>query len=735
MTKYILTQMRRSKLLNAAFCVLLALAGTLLCIGAGLLFSAWSGLRYVNENFTTIAVLNSHAIRNRALHQLESRNINEYVMGQQVVSRYDLTLGIRFNEIVANYMQSETLLTVDGNIFRSGEVDMDTRRIFGAYSPGVIPFFDSHMLIPGNGGSAIAFIGSVASIEELPQMGVFRDNVTGEPRVGARAKGIVRFDVEELISVHHSIIQFEFRLRALERIYMLLHVQDMDGGYFFAEGGRYFVSGAFDFHRKKHHPNTFHIYHRPAVRAYDWFAPQNTYQTAVGYVESFDMMGLIPRRMINYFGIRLTQDDLPIELWATQASNENILPAGVFALGDMDLEEALASDIGDKLRSVIRTVTVGMYQLNIITTSNVYSILPFNQRRANIIDGRVFTQDEYESGAKVALVPRLLADTNQLSVGDTINLSIFEGEVRNYAWGHYTRYGDMRRMWMTGGFRPGMWKTEPMTFEIVGIYESRRPTHWEFDPHIIPLNTLIIPDNALANLPVDEIDPRILRAKAPVVDTPDTIIRLHDLPSALAPMLNMVIIPNGEEAAFRETIFNLMPGYAGLFRIYDQGYSFMRPAMENMLSNTTFIFALCLAGWLLAVIVFCLFYVSRKKKEAGLLYALGIRKKDRFRWVFMQIVIVVITAQIIAFGVSTAFYEQILDFAVNASFAQVPETTAFSDGNITVEGAQRELDVLRDPLAIPLGVGVSAVALLISAGVMVKSMVKSDPQTLRGAEG
>jgi hypothetical protein len=734
--------MKRSKLTNAAFCAMLALAGTLLCLGMGLVLSAANGLRYVDEHFTTIAVLDIQMIRNRALNQIGTRNIDEYVMGQQTVFRHDLTLGAHFNNVVANYIQSETIAAIDSTVYRSGAVEMDTRRIFGAHSPGILPFYHINPWIPGNAGEAIALVGSVVSIEEIPQIGFFEHPETGEHRINTRALGLVTMDIEEVVSIHRDILPFDNRQatndRFLRRMHMLLPVQDAGGGYFFTVGGRYFVSGEYEFSRVLRHPNTVNslqTHYRSTIGFYDWFNAQDTTQYRVEILESYDTADLMRLRMNEYFDIWMTPDDLPIEVWATRIKDENVLPKGIFALGDMTMEEALASDIGDGLREAIHAAEMGANQLNVITTSNLYSLLPFNQRYAYIIEGREFAREEYESGARVALIPRLLAEGNQLSVGDTLTLTFFEGELRQFVWAVINRYNNMRRMWMTGGFSPGMRESEFMVFEIIGIYESPRPAIYEYDAHIIPRNTLIILDNAIAVLPRDGTDPMALRAQAPALVTPEQIMRLHDLPTPLAPMLNVITIPNGENETFREMVIDLMPEYAGLFHIYDQGYSVVRPAMENLLSNTSVIFALCLAGWLLAVIVFCLFYVLRMKKEAGLLYALGIRKRDRYRWVYMQCAVVVLAAFIFAFAASALLYEHILGFAVDASFARIPEATAFSDGNITAEGTQREIDVLRNPLAIPFGVGAGVAVTLLFVGVVVRGLVKSDPQSLKGVDG
>jgi len=53
MLNYLLQQLKRSAVRSVLFCILLALAGTLLALGMGLLMSAQNSLREIDEKVYT----------------------------------------------------------------------------------------------------------------------------------------------------------------------------------------------------------------------------------------------------------------------------------------------------------------------------------------------------------------------------------------------------------------------------------------------------------------------------------------------------------------------------------------------------------------------------------------------------------------------------------------------------------------------------------------------------------
>jgi acid phosphatase family membrane protein YuiD len=720
MYKYIVNHMKRGAVSNAAFCLLLVLAGTLLCLGAGLLLSALGSLRDMDNQFTTIALPDATAIRRYALTQAESLNVDEYETDYGIIRRDDIWMGQLFEHNIADYMTDRILVNIEQTVYHSGAVDMDPRRYFGAYSPDVVPVYraDSGTSTPGNSGNSAAFVARCVGIEDYYSLTVIRDPDTNAQYYALQANARVFFEIEQIISLHPGIpeptmisIPFFFR--------------DTDGGYFFAEGGRYFISGQYT-------PGTGYIrdgswVEMPAMHSTSLFSFTGpSRQTVVGTLASPDgLVGQTWADVVRWFpNADVTEADFPMEILTWFADEDETQTARRFALGDMTFDEALRSHMGEAVKYAVSVIEKDSNRLNIITTGNLDSLFLFNQHRANIVEGRGFTRKEYENGERVAIIPRRIAEINGLAIGDTLSLTFFEGEYRSISSfitsSTMARITDVRsyRTWLPGGFVSGMREAaEPLDFVVVGLYNAPMPRH-ENDPHGIPINTLFIPDNAFTGF-----------------EEGGQTFTWHD-DRAESPMLNVIVVPNGHNEAFRQSINALIPGYGNFFRFYDQGYSVVRPALDNLLRNGWFIFALCLAGWLIAAAVLCLFFVLRRKREAGLLYALGINRRDRFRWVFVQCLVVIVAAQVIAFTLSMVFYEDILDRTVARAFAEAPASASlFTDAFIAEDGVQRDLEVLRSPLAIPLGAVAGFVVLLLAAGGMARGMAKGGSRSLRGVEG
>jgi acid phosphatase family membrane protein YuiD len=709
MHKYIFKQMKRNLAYNLSFCLLLALAGILFCLGTGLLLSGISTGRYINDTFTTIALPDAAAIRRYAVNRAEVLSPDEVETSWGTVRRDDESWARHiFDDLVADYMVDEILNDIAQRVYQSGEVHMDTRHYYGAWSPDVIALrqtASSGIIAPGSGGQSAAFIAQCTEIIETFQLTGYRDDETGEWRRQLLSYAQIMFTVEETLLLHP-------RISAPQQIMVTLHVQDANSGYFFTEGGRYFISGnIFVGGRNVNNPQL--TQHSLSVS----FPPLDR-TTVTGAMASYDE--LTPDQWLEIVW-RIaddlpTEDDFPMDITGF-VIDTNDTRDFLFALGDMTFEEASRSPMGEAIHEAVNTADKNSNRLNIITTGNLESIFMFNQHRVQIEAGRGFTRQEYESGARVVVIPRILAEENGLAVGDTLSLCIFEGQFRSVTYTVSTgttnpdgtfAYTERRsyRSWQPGGFAAGMREAEPLEFEIIGIYFAP-PARVENDPHGIPVNTIFIPDNAFPGF-------------APLYTDGETQMWGDD--RAESPFLNTVIIPNGRIEEFRRSINALVPGYGNFFMFYDQGYSIVRAALDNLLRNAWFIFALCVAGWCIAALVFCLFFVLRKKKEANILYALGVYRKSRFRWVFTQCLVIIILAQGVAFAVSTYMYERILTYTVERTFiAEENEASPFADAAI-VSGVNLQVEVRQEPLGIPLATLSASVILLLAAAGVTKSM-------------
>ena len=130
MIKYILKQLRRSAVTNALFCLLLTLAGTLLCISAGLWYSAHKAMLDIDETITTIAIPDRAAINRFATRLVDSGYLDfDMDLEDDIIRRANI---IRETEM-------DIFRRIEEEVYLSGLLQMDERRVFNAFAEGIDP--------------------------------------------------------------------------------------------------------------------------------------------------------------------------------------------------------------------------------------------------------------------------------------------------------------------------------------------------------------------------------------------------------------------------------------------------------------------------------------------------------------------------------------------------------------------------------------------------------------------
>jgi hypothetical protein len=188
-------------------------------------------------------------------------------------------------------------------------------------------------------------------------------------------------------------------------------------------------------------------------------------------------------------------------------------------------------------------------------------------------------------------------------------------------------------------------------------------------------------------------------------------------------LIDTVVIPNGEVDTVRSMINERIGGYGRFFRFYDQGYSSVRETMTNLFIGLTWIFAFSSVGWVVAVIIFSLYFIKRKRPESVLLHAIGIGKAKRFKWIFIQSAVIIILAQGIAVVAIYPQYETIMDTVISTAkdFTNPDRYVIFSDSE-DAEGIRNEMPINKDPLAPVVAAGIGMVLLLAIAAKLTEQV-------------
>ena len=636
---YIIKNMRRSALTNALFCMLLVLAGALLALSAGLWYSTWTSERELEDIITTIAVPDRYAVRAYADDYVVRNNLTEFETPEGRLLTFDM-YGDNLRYRVSPYIQYEVMNTISEKVFRSGKFETDDRRVYGAYVPGLasVPIRQTEnpatgTLIEYSPQSIAAFVVSCGKVEEVYEISWQR--VSERLEISLTRALLANFTVEEDVLLH------EGRQR-VSNVTAYFPCMNPDGSLPVREGGRYLLVGS-NFSQVSGAPNWYEsrdvlppdkrLYNALQMSLPSGEPGAQVIAVATGFAELDN--SIVP--WLTRGGV--TALDFPIEIMAR-------IPEHIAELGyegqtwfelEGSLDDALQSEQGEAIATALRFAEISCNSLQVLTTNDLNSILRFNQRTHRITEGRAFTENEYLSGARMCVISEQLAELNGLTVGDTLPLQLFPS-----ALNQLSNRND--NAWPWSPYDPTLDITDPIEFEIVGIYLSLTQ---EMRDHAVSPSTVIIP---ASSFPDDgELHAGVFTGKFD------------------PPLLDTIIVPNDKVSETQEALNDAAGDYSLLFRFYDQGYSALKPILSNLRYGMSWIMALSAVGWAIAVVMFALFYIGRKRNEMMLLSAIGVSKMRCMLWVAIQCAIVVFVAQCFVIGLTLPLFDRILDAAIQAS--------------------------------------------------------------------
>ena len=672
MIKYILKQLRRSAVTNALFCLLLTLASTLLCISAGLWFSAHKALLDIDETITTIAVPDRFAIHRRALGNVHESFLPEWEDPHE------------FNAALLN-AEEEIRKTIRDEIYPSGMLKLDHRRLFGAFADDISPIplstmgFGAEPWVAFHSGQALAAF--VVTCDFITADNIFNEDWSLPDRDINRfvfRQSNAHFAVDEVLLLN-PVHTEPNRIRIY---YSLNH----DGSIPFEIGKQYVVFG--------------HYSRAAGIGDLTLYVPDiPTVFSTVGYVYSNDELNNLIRHRIRPFDY--SDDVYPIEILERSYEREFGVDDGWYSVIEVEdgFEEAIASDKWLPMKEAMENAVISAASFQVITTNEPNSFLRLNQNRNLFAEGRTFSSREVAEGARVCIVSRQFAEHNELSLGDTLPLQLYAAGFASQRMTYFV--GDDGRM-VTSVMRvPTLYNSDleisqSTEFTIVGIYNTLR---LEWGDYSVQVNYVLIPDNSFGDLEGELTSRLDLSIPAPL-------------------LIDAVIAPNGKISETRALIDSIADDYGSLFRFYDQGYNSLLLALGNLRFGMSWILALSIAGWIAVLFIFLMFYVARKRKEAALLYAIGISKSNRFNWVFIQCAVLILLALGISIAVSLPIYGDILDIA--AGVAQ-EFTDSFRDlrlSDAADSGLRSRIPLDRSPAALLVTVAGGALITLVAAGFL-----------------
>lgn len=341
--------------------------------------------------------------------------------------------------------------------------------------------------------------------------------------------------------------------------------------------------------------------------------------------------------------------------------------------------------------------------LPVTPVNDVQMIMAFYEQRAYIKEGRTISQEEYEQGSNVCLVPKYLATKLQLKVGDTLRLPLL-----------YASYGETPAMNFgtnEGGFGFVLLNADgemyevfdDQIYEVVGIYDVT--SNPEGDYALSPIEVFIPFDSVKGSWENHIVSYGPMSAA-------NTTFEIEN--GSIKEFLEQW---NGQEFAKELEV-----------TFFDKGYSEFERGIESRKKMSD---VFLISGLLLTTIIlifFCNLFIMGQKQKISAERVLGMTRKECCISALAGLLLVALAGVVLGSSLglfltkyvsggmsSTLFY----DTLYSITRVQVVENHSYgmTDGNIWT---------------VVITVGVLVVLVLAIAGVYLKEVLKDTPLQMLG---
>lgn len=302
------------------------------------------------------------------------------------------------------------------------------------------------------------------------------------------------------------------------------------------------------------------------------------------------------------------------------------------------VEDLIATD---RWQDIITLYDQTLHSFPVLGTENLASMHCFVQNKAAIIDGRMFTQAEYDSGEKVCVISQSVATNAGIQVGDTVTFNQFQVP-KDYGEGNDSLDtgidGNMNNPAIGYEPIPYGFETENETFTVVGIY--RLENEWEDSAYSITPNTIFIPQKAQieGGFGGASYDYEALETHWQSEGDSDEWVEVTDyftniVDNGVLGVYMSIILENGRMADFEEAIKET--DYADrIFLTFDQGYEAAQESVQAVIAMAEKLFSIAVIGWVLLLLLYILLGQSPERKNLGIMRSVGAKPHQARRYLF-----------------------------------------------------------------------------------------------------
>lgn len=297
-------------------------------------------------------------------------------------------------------------------------------------------------------------------------------------------------------------------------------------------------------------------------------------------------------------------------------------------------EDFLASEDGALWAEAMHNVEVNNHAFAFLGVDNLGYIENFDRGEARIIQGRDFTREELETGAKVCVISKQLAEANGLSVGDTIEPQFYDPDMGLKYQLSMSNNGFLPKPFYF--FENTTQLQEAQSYTIVGIYEQNDPTPSLFDEYGEIVNRYGFTANTIF-APKGSIDAAMYERESGLFKT--------------------VVLRNGSLEEFQ--LAAIEAGLGEEFQYTDNGYSAVEESLAAYQKNAARALAVGAAVYGSLLLLFLLLFPARERAVLLTMEALGAERPRQIGYLISSSLGLLIPGTVIGTGCGMLMWRKV----------------------------------------------------------------------------
>ena len=407
---------------------------------------------------------------------------------------------------------------------------------------------------------------------------------------------------------------------------------------------------------------------------------------------------------------------------------------------DGTVEEFLSDPQNSRWAEQVADWHLRQHSIPVMGTPALETFYVFMKHQANMVEGRMFTQEEYDAGTKVCILSDTLAARSGLKVGDTIQLSQFLVHEENESVNTLANDGFLNNPTVGSPLKMPDFVAEDETFIIVGIYHLM--DEWVNTSYSITPNTVFIPQKAqIADTFGGPDQKREITVYVQTYDGvgPDANIVKEETVreermvenGAFGIYLSIELV-NGKVEEFIQEI-SKDSKLKGQFHTLDSGLEKAYKSIEALSISADKLILIVGLGWLLLLALYVLLYQGSQRKNLGTMRSLGASPKVARSYLFGS-GMALASLGVLLGGIISVVVFQVVQSKITENTLSLVDQAAYGVGSPLTQESVAEM-VQMSQLSVPMMLVLWVVQLAVIALVLwihANRLSKQSPRKLMG---